>query len=125
MLRRRCLAEAMLGAVYVPFIGDGDLAVALYRDRMVYGADIDSTRIATAASRISHGSIIVADCNEWPFPNCVEAFAIADCDAYGNPYQAFVAFWAHARKTPRVVVFGTDGLRQRMKRAKVLKELPT
>ena len=40
LLRRRLLRKAVDGAVYVPFIGNGYLAVELYQDRRIYGADL-------------------------------------------------------------------------------------
>ena len=41
---RRTLMEKLGttdGAYYIPFIGEGDIAVELYRDKMIYGADIE------------------------------------------------------------------------------------
>lgn len=108
----------MPGAVYVPFIGDGDIAAALYADREVYGADIDPARVATASGRLA-GSIVVADCDKWPpqFAGLDTVFAVADFDAYAYPYDAFRAWWANARKADRVAVFFTDGQRQACKRS--------
>jgi hypothetical protein len=51
-LRRALLRGCPAGAVYVPFIGDGDIAAELYADRMVYGADLDPNRSATARARL-------------------------------------------------------------------------
>lgn len=68
--------------------------------------------------------IRVADCNDWPFPDVAEPFAVADFDAYANPYPALVAFWANAVKARRIVLFGTDGMRYRINRAHVLRTLP-
>lgn len=114
----------MPGAAYVPFIGDGDLAVAHYADRLTYGADIDPERVKTARGRLPSADIREADCDGWPFAGITEPFAIADFDAYANPYKSLVAFWANAEKCKRIVLFGTDGMRYRIKRARVLRSLP-
>jgi hypothetical protein len=108
LLRKRLLASAGPGAAYVPFIGDGDLAVKLYGGRRILGADIDADRVRTASSRLK-GDIRVADCDEWPFPGSRVRFALADFDAYSEPYDAFRSFWAHANKARRLVLFFTDG----------------
>lgn len=105
------------GAAYVPFIGDGDLAVNLYRDRMVFGADLDRQRVRTAAGRLPSSNVIVADCDGWPFAGEPTPFAIADFDAYVNPYLGFRAFWPDANKTPRMVLFFTDGIKQAVVRS--------
>jgi hypothetical protein len=39
---------------------------------------------------------------------------VADFDAYVNPYTSFRAFWDQALKLDRLVLFFTDGLRQRV-----------
>lgn len=111
ILRRQLLRHAAAGPAYCPFIGDGDIAAQLYRDRDVYGADLDPARVATAAGRLT-GRIIVADCDTWPFPDVNGLpFAVADFDAYADPYASFRAFWAAAEKADRLVVFFTDGQR--------------
>lgn len=125
LLRARLLKRALPGAVYVPFCGDGDLAVSHYQDRPIFAADLDSQRVELARSRLPGATVLVADCDGWPFPGCQEMFAVADLDAYANPYKALVAFWANARKADKLVVFGTDGLRQRIGRGGVLKTLPS
>ena len=125
LLRKRLCSKAVDGAVYVPFVGDGDLAVALYADRPIYAADIDPKRVETARARLPHAEIRTADCNVWPFPDISEPFAIGDLDAYCNPYLALEAFWAHAQKTRRVVLFGTDGLKQLIARKQSVVQLPT
>lgn len=124
MLRQRVLRKAVPGATYLPFIGDGDLAVACHTKSRLFGADLDPVRVRRAQSRLPDATIIHADCTSWPFPGLTDRFAVADFDAYCNPYPAIVAFWTHARKCSRVVLFGTDGFRQRIKRGKVLKQLP-
>jgi hypothetical protein len=115
LLRRRLLRWADPGAVYVPFIGDGDLAVNLYRNRQVFGADLDPDRVATAASRLS-GDIRVADCDGWPFPGCHDIFAIADFDAYSEPYLSFRSWWKCADRADKLVLFFTDGHKQGLMR---------
>jgi hypothetical protein len=124
LLRKRLCSKAASGAAYVPFIGDGDIAVECYADRLIYGADLDPERVTTAQGRFVRADIRVADCNGWPFPDIDAEFAIADLDAYCNPYLAFDAFWTNARKTDRLIVFGTDGMKQRIARGKCLKSLP-
>jgi hypothetical protein len=120
ILRRSLLRDAVPGPAYVPFIGDGDLAADLYADRLIFGADLDPERVKTARLRraiftgtLLHGKIIVADCNGWPFPDYTgPPFAVADFDAYSDPYESFRAFWQHAPKADRLALFFTDGHRQ-------------
>ena len=112
------------GAAYVPFIGDGDIADLLYRDRTIFGADIDPARIKTARGRFVGADIREADCDGWPFPDVCEPFAVADIDSYANPYLSFRSFWKNATKADRVVVFGTDAQRQNIKRKKLIRILP-
>ena len=109
LLRRRLLRKAVEGAAYVPFIGDGDLAVELYRDRPIYGADIDEDRCDVAWERLPGADIRVADCDHWPFSDVSDRFAVADFDAYSDPYRAFEAFWGEAEKESTLVLFFTDG----------------
>lgn len=124
LLRKRLLRYAVDGAAYVPFIGDGDLSAILYADRFVYGADLDPARVATAQARLKTADIRVFDCNGWPFAGVEATFAVADLDAYANPYPALLSFWSNANKAERVIVFGTDGRRQRCKRSKVVPTFP-
>jgi len=115
--RRRLLREwATPGAVYVPFIGDGDIAEEIYADRRIFGADIDPARVEEASSRL-HGRIIVADCDQWPFPGEQTPFAVADFDAYTYPYHSFRAFWCSAKKQDLMVLFFTDTVKQAVKRS--------
>lgn len=115
LLRKRLLRFAQPGAVYVPFIGDGDLAVQLYSDRSVLGADIDPQRVAIASQRLS-GRVITADCNAWPFPGDSTRFAVADFDAYTYPYASFRSFWNRAEREEIMVLFFTDTVKQAIKR---------
>jgi len=116
-MRRRLLRSwPSAGAAYVPFIGDGDIAAELYTDRMVYGADIDAKRVDIAASRFVKKNIIVADCDQWPFPNERTQFALADFDAYTYPYHSFRAFWCSARKADQLTLYFTDTVKQSIKR---------
>ena len=116
LLRRRLLRKALEGAAYVPFIGDGDLAVELYQDRRIYGADIDEDRCNVAWERLPGADIRVADCDHWPFSDVSDRFAVADFDAYSDPYRAFEAFWGEAEKASLLVLFFTDGHRLEMTR---------
>lgn len=125
-LRRELLALALPGPVYVPFIGDGDIAVELYGDRFVFGCDLDEERVKVARSRLKQQDIRVADANGWPFAKMdTGAIAVADFDAYVDPYQGIAAFWAGAKTTDRVILFGTDGHRQTIMRRKLLPILGT
>jgi len=105
------------GAAFVPFIGDGDLAVELYADRFVCGADLNPERVKLARARTG-GYVLEADCDTWPFGpgEGIPTFTIGDFDAYAEPYSAFRAFWAHAEKADRLILFFTDGQRQSMMR---------
>ena len=116
LLRRRLLRKAVDGAAYVPFIGDGDLAVELYQDRHIYGADLDTDRCDVARQRLPAADIRVADCDRWPFPGATEPFAVADFDPYSDPYRAFEAFWGEGERASSLVLFFTDGHRLEMTR---------
>ena len=119
-LRRRLLSKASEGAVYVPFLGDGDLAVELYRGRHLYGADLDPSRCAVARERLSSADIRVSDCDPWPFPDVSEPFAVADFDAYSSPYESFRSFWESAAKAEPMVLFFTDGHTKQLGQRKLL-----
>lgn len=116
LLRRALLRLALPGAAYVPFIGDGDLAVELYHDRHVYGADLDEERLARCENRDTWPSGITLkrhNCNQWPFETeALPPLAIADFDAYSDPYESFRAFWRAAPKADTLVLYFTDGHRQ-------------
>lgn len=108
----------------MPYIGDGDIAVDVYKGRAIYGADIDMRRVETARKRLDGAIVVQANCNQFPFVGEKRSFSICDADAYGNPYLTVSTFWRDAEKDFPVVVFGTDGLRQHIKRGKVTIELP-
>jgi hypothetical protein len=113
LLRRHLLRWAVDGAVYVPFIGDGDLAVDLYSDRKVFGADIDPSRVMTARKRLVGADIELFDCDLWPFPGLETPIAVADFDAYVEPYRSFRSFWKGPNvKADRLVMFFTDGWKE-------------
>lgn len=115
LLRRRLLRWGLRlpGAAYVPFIGDADIAVELYKGkRKIYGADLDPDRVKVAGDRLPGDDVVVADCNGWPFPGVEDRFALADFDAYIDPYEPFRSFWTNAEKAERVIMFFTDGRRQ-------------
>jgi hypothetical protein len=104
------------GAFYVPFMGDGDIADALYRGRAIYGADLDPDRVAVARGRFPDADIRIADCDAWPFVDIDVPFALADFDAFSAPYASFRSFWKGATKAERLVVIFTDGHRQGLNR---------
>jgi len=126
-LRKRLLGEAApQGTVYLPFCGDGDLAQSLYYDRQLYAADLDPERIKTFLSRFPNSTAVAADCNQWPFPELATEFSVGDFDAYADPWPAFKAFWANAKKTFPFVVFVTDAQCSAIIRAKTFgKKLTT
>lgn len=116
-IRKALLTKAQAGPAYIPFIGDGDLADALYRDRTIYGADLDIERVKTAQGRGFTGEIRQADCDNYPFADVQETFAVADLDSFAFPYAAFRTFWTKAEKTDPFVCFFTDGQRLGIKRS--------
>lgn len=118
-IRKALLVKAQSGPAFVPFIGDGDVADTLYRDRTIYGADLDPERVKMARSRGFTGEIRQADCDSYPFGDVQEAFAVADFDSYAYPYAAFRTFWDKAEKTDPVVMFFTDGQPQGIKRKSI------
>lgn len=106
------------GAAYVPFCGDGDLAAELYKDRVIYAADLDPKRVEVCRARLPAATIIMANCDQWPFAGQVlEPIAVADFDAYAEPYRSFRAYWQNAPKMRRQVLLFTDGHRQGINRA--------
>lgn len=121
LLRRQLLEKATAsGAIYIPFCGDGDIALELYAKlgRKIYAADIDRARVKVFRSRFPNADVKVADCDgPFPFGGTKETFAIADFDAWSYPYHAFRAFWQEAKKASPLVVFFTDGIRQAITRA--------
>lgn len=109
---RKALVEGLNpGAAYVPFIGDADLPVGAYPDRLVYGVDLDPERIATAGERLASAVLQVGNCEKgWPLTGDLPVFAICDADAYTWPYGAVRAFLDNAELAPWVAIFGTDGV---------------
>jgi hypothetical protein len=121
LLRRAILTHAVEGAAYVPFCGDGDIAAAVYKGRMIYAADLNPKRVEVCRARFPDAIVAHTDCDRWPF-NTVETppFAVADFDAYCHPYASFLAFWREAPKAQRLVLLFTDGHRQGVIRSGVL-----
>jgi hypothetical protein len=128
LLRKRLLRWASAGPVYMPFCGDGDIAVGgskdgalkhemyefpgVYADRFVFGADLDAERVAVCRKRIPNGDIRVANCDFWPFIDIdTGPIAVADFDAWAEPWPCFRSFWKSADKADRVVMFFTDAHR--------------
>ena len=111
LMLRKNLLHAKQGVFYVPFIGDGDISVELYKEAEIYGADIDPDRVATAIERV-RGTVITADCNKWPFPDVDKTFDVADLDAYSETYLPFRMFWENANKADKMTLFFTDGHKQ-------------
>ena len=105
-------AGSLPGAYYIPFIGEGDIAAALYSGKKIYGADIDSAMVETAKSRLPGAEIITADCDTYPFNKDVATFTLADFDSYSYPYDSFRSFFKGAKIGSQCVLFFTDGQRQ-------------
>jgi hypothetical protein len=81
-------------------------------DRFVYGADLDESRVTLAQQRLPNGDIRVADCDLWPFMGTKTGpIAVADFDAWNEPWPCFRSFWAAADKADRLVMFFTDAHR--------------
>src|SRR3990167_5782620 len=117
-LRREFLASASPGAVYLPFCGDGDIAKELYLDRPIFAVDLDREKVRSARMNLPASPglrVLRHDADRiWPFGR--EIIAIADFDAWNNPYPAIALFWAKATKTSRLIMFGTDSIRYAIKR---------
>lgn len=113
-LRRQLLEKAgdLPGAYYIPFIGEGDIAAALYSGKKIYGADIDPAMVETAKSRMPGAEIITADCDIYPFNKGIATFSLADFDSYSYPYNSFRSFFKGAKIGSQCVLFFTDGQRQ-------------
>ena len=63
-LRRAVLAEIGDGAAYVPFIGSGDIPMACYPERTIYGIDLDPARVAVARATLAAATVLVGDYHE-------------------------------------------------------------
>ncbi len=118
-LRERLIEKAgeLEGAYYVPFIGDGDIAVELYQEHKIYGADNDPERVKVAKSRLKDAEIITADCDKFPFKGQETVYSLADFDSYSYPYDSFRSFWEEAKFSSQCVLFFTDGQRQAIMRS--------
>ena len=118
-LRKNLMEKAgdLAGAFYVPFIGDGDIAVELYQGRKIYGADLDGDRVKTAQARLPDAKILQADCDAYPFRGQDIEYSLADFDPFAYPYKAFREFWQQARLTSPSILFFTDGERMAVKRS--------
>ena len=100
------------GAYYIPFIGEGDIAVELYREKKIYGADIEPTMVETARVRLPDSEIKVADCDAYPFDKNTDPIILADFDSYSYPYDSFRSFWKGAKIGSQCAVIFTDGQKQ-------------
>ena len=118
-LRKNLIGKVgdLTGAFYIPFIGDGDIAVKLYRDHKIYGADLDADCVKTAKKRLPGAEILQANCDTFPFVGIDIEYSLADFDAYAYPYKSFREFWQSARLTSPCVLFFTDGEKQAIMRA--------
>jgi hypothetical protein len=110
-MRRTLLKGQNIDNIYVPFIGDGDIANELYTTYKIYGGDIDPTRANYARERLK-ATIKAADCNKWIFQEVKDEFQAADFDSYCQPYLSFREFWNKANKSNILTLFFTDGHRQ-------------
>ena len=98
-LRRAVLAEVGDGAAYVPFIGSGDIPLACYPERTIYGIDLDPARVADARAALAFASVIVGDCDEgWPFPG------VDDTSCY-----ATLTYWVRLIKPWLAALVAPDG----------------
>ena len=113
-LRTQLLEKAgnLPGACYIPFIGEGDIATALYSDRRIYGADIDAGMVRKAQEKLPDALIIKADCDKFPFTKGTATFALADFDAFSYPYDSFRSFFEGAKIGPQCALIFTDRQRQ-------------
>ena len=101
-LRRAVLAEVGDGAAYVPFIGSGDIPLACYPERTIYGIDLDPARVADARAALAFASVIVGDCDEgWPFPGVDDTSCYATLMPTPTPTARFEPSGSTlARRTP-------------------------
>jgi len=113
-LRKQLMEKVgkLTGAFYIPFIGEGDIAVALYSKNKIYGADIDPAMAETARSRLPEANILTADCDELPFIDNKVTYSLADFDSYSYPYKSFRSFFKGAKLASQCVLIFTDGQRQ-------------
>jgi hypothetical protein len=105
-------AGELKGAFYIPFIGNGDIAIELYKNHKIYGADLDGDRVKTAQTRLPDAEILQCDCDAFPLRDKDIEYSLADFDAYTYPYKAFREFWQQAKITSPCVLFFTDGEKQ-------------
>lgn len=120
LLRRRMMPFCSPGPIYVPFIGEGDIAVELYNRRRIVGADLEPERVEVAQRRLDDAVVVAGNCDGWPIdPELTAAteFVAADFDSYSYPYESMRAFFANARTADHLVVFFTDAMRMAILRS--------
>lgn len=113
-LRKALIEKAgnLPGAYYIPFIGEGDIATAIYTDKRLFGADTNPAMVKKAKERLPDAEIIKADCDQFPFNKGTATFSLADFNAYSYPYDSFRSFWKGARIGSHCVIIFTDSQRQ-------------
>lgn len=112
--RKRLLRLVDDGPAYLPYCGDGDLALDLYAGRELWAADLDPERVEVFRSRFPEAKVIVGDCDAWPFVDPVDTrFAVCDFDAYAYPYESFRSWLANTGgPAEKCLLLFTDGQRQ-------------
>jgi hypothetical protein len=126
LLRRRLMRwlDGIEGCAVVPFCGDLSIALGgrpeakrdfayrfpgLYRDRVIYGCDLDEELVELAQERVTDGIVRCADANYWAFGDLdVGPVAVIDADAWDQPWGAVRSAWEATEKAERVAICWTS-----------------
>ena len=107
-LRRR-IPES--GWIWVPFCGFGEMQQLVgWSPSRIAGCDLDRDAVAHWQTTWPDAEVRCVDVAKFTFDS--REYAVADVDAFGNPWRAVEHFLSDARTARRVVVLATDGLRR-------------
>ena len=113
-LRRR-IPKA--GWIWVPFCGFGEMQQLVgWSPTRIVGCDLDRDAVAHWQTTWPDAEVRCVDVEKFTFD--AREYAVADVDAFGNPWRAVEHFLSDAHTARRVVVLATDGLRQTQLRGK-------
>ena len=113
-LRRRI---PKLGWIWVPFCGFGEVQqIVGWSPARIAGCDLDRDAVAHWQKTWPDAEVRCVDVEKFAFD--AREYAVADVDAFGNPWRAVEHFLSDAHTARRVVVLATDGLRQMLVRGK-------
>ena len=113
-LRRRIPKS---GWIWMPFCGFGEMQqIVEWSPSRIAGCDLDRDAVAHWQTTWPDAEVRCVDVEKFTFDS--REYAVADVDAFGNPWRAVEHFLSDAHTARRVVVLATDGLRQKLVRGK-------